>query len=179
MNKVAEKFEGNKKFFDEDLLESCFSSEGTISRLGFLGFLWLLSVINGVSSNIVALILSLPIFYATLNITQKRCRDFNCKGTLFILVYSLYYLTHICWLCVRPHKDLLKEVFAQHRYVPYLCAAVLAIYVLSLIPLLLIPGKKEKDADLTSPLLKNRWKYIGICYAVYIIAGTSVWIYLF
>ena len=159
-----------KKITEDNLLETCFSFNGTLGRLEFLGYLWLLSIINGYCSNIIALILSLPLFYTTLVITQKRCRDCNCSGTTFILIYSIYYLMFICWLYMKPFKEQLKEILTQHNYIAYICLCVFILYVCSLLLLLLIPGKKEKNLNLRSPLLNTPWKYIGICYIVYLIS---------
>ena len=156
-----------KEIFGENLLKSCFSFEGTISRLGFIGFFWLLALINGACSNIAALVLSVIIFYATLTVTQKRCRDFNYDGTIFILIYSLYYLILICWLYMRPYNEQVKDILRQHKYIAYFFDFVFVIYVLSIILLFVIPGKKEKNLTLRSPLLKHPWFYIGVCFIIY------------
>lgn len=158
-----------KKNFEEDLLVSCFSFNGTINRLGFLGFFLLLSIINSHIPYVVFPFFSVIIFYATLAVTQKRCRDFNYNGTIFIVLYSLMYAIIFCHACLVPNIKPFKEFLNKHEYCAFVHDGVLYTYLFSLLLLALIPGRKKKDLTLRSPLLKHPWKYVAFCYGIYII----------
>ena len=165
-----------KKKSDED-----FSFDGTLSRLGYIGFFWLFSTINGFfMDNVIMLLLLSPVqFYTTLVMMQKRCRDFNYNGTIFILIYSVLELFGYCFLYMRFYKDYkeqVKNILSQHEYIGSLWISVFVVHIISLILLVLIPGKKEKDLTLRSPLLKYPWRYMGGCYSIYIIC-VGVFIY--
>ncbi len=105
-------------------------------------------------------------FYVVLGACQRRCRDLHIKGTPIILIVSAFYIT----TALTSYIDVsIVECIPQISNSTYLYGIVPA-YVCALLALVFIPGKKEPDLTLTSPLLKYPNIYFIVCCALYLIA---------
>lgn len=168
-----------KKIFEEDLLVSCFSFNGTINRRGFLGFVVGLLLPSTIFPNTIWLLLSVFVFYTMLSLIQRRCRDFNYNGTIFVAIYSVYFLILICTMYMHSYWQQFKKFLRENESCAYTYFGIVFVYYISLLLLVLIPEKKEKDLTLRSPLLKHPWKYVAFCYSIYIIclAALIYWRY--
>ena len=99
-------------------------------------------------------------FYIVLASVQKRCRDFNYKGTLPILIVSIYF---IYWIIVVSIGENYKTYFGNISFYVRLVFFVIITFIG------LIPSSKEKDLTLTSPLLKHPNIYFVVCFALFFI----------
>ena len=149
------------------ILQECFSFKGTLIRLHFWGFL----VLGYVFYRFLSLT-EIPYFeiigwfcyfYIALSSYQKRCRDLNIKGTLIILGASAFFIMAgiIRFLNVAK-TDVLFSTF-KIIFILYL-----GIYLYTQF----MPGAKEKDINLTCPLLKHPNIYFITCIAIF---GIAFW----
>ena len=151
------------------ILQECFSFKGTLTRLHFWGFL----VLGYVFYHFLSLT-EIPYFeiigwfcyfYIALSSYQKRCRDLNIKGTLIILGTSAFFIMAgiIRFLNVAK-TDVLFSTF-KIIFILYL-----GIYLYTQF----MPGAKEKDINLTCPLLKHPNIYFITCIAIFSIAFWAI-----
>lgn len=172
MEEWTQKPEEDDALFKEDAKTIYFSFEGVFGRIQFFivavtlgGFMDLMSTGN----NIVLVVIGTAIvFYAMLAAIQKRSRDMNIGGSLFILLYSLSFPISRMMLYGRDtgnpiiiHNDIIRKSFY---------GALIGYLIVSLL-LVLIPGAKKKDMSKRSPLLKNPPLYFLICVIIYAIVA--------
>lgn len=89
---------------------------------------------------------------------QKRCRDFNYKGTLPILIVSLYF---VYWITVVSLGENYKTYFGNVSLYIRLVFFVLISFIG------IIPSSKEKKLTPASPLLKHPNIYFILCIALF------------
>ena len=156
----------------KNLISFYFSCNGAFNRLRFLiSFVTLTAFLSIVVSQkivILTLLANLLVFYALLMAVQKRSRDMNIGGSLFILLYSLSFPISRMMLYGRDtgnpiiiHNDIIRTSFY---------GALIGYLIVSLL-LVLIPGAKKKDMSKRSPLLKNPPLYFLICVIIYAIVA--------
>lgn len=149
--------------------QECFSFKGTLTRLHFWGFLVLGYVfyhfLSSTEIPYFEIIGWFCYFYIALSCYQKRCRDLNIKGTLIILGTSAFFIMAgiIRFLNVAK-TDVLFSTF-KIIFILYL-----GIYLYTQF----MPGAKEKDINLTCPLLKHPNIYFITCIAIFSIAFWAI-----
>ncbi len=153
----------NQSIWGQSLLDFYFSCQGYFNRLQFCGALLSINILLNIGTKEGNIFLMIPsaliVFYATLAAIQKRSRDIGLKGTVFILIYSFAFpITRTCLYAEQQHIEL--------PYKPLAFFAVL--YIPVCLFLLFMPGKKEKNPDISSPLLKRPVVYLIICFMLYI-----------
>ena len=159
-----------KVIWGESPLTFYFSFKGTFNRLQFWGALITINlfyaIVEAQKIGVLTAIASFVAFGATLASFQKRCRDFNHKGTIITLVYTGTFL-------LTDYYDhiTLPEVLE------YVWGGFAVAYIFASLLLLFFPGRKEKKPDIVSPLLKRPYLYIGIC-AILFLLGRGVMFYL-
>lgn len=161
----------------KNLIYFYFSCNGAFNRLRFLiSFVTLTAFLSIVVSQkivIFTLLGNLLVFYALLMAVQKRSRDMNKQGTVFILLFSAIFPI------LRACGYLLEDgVYADNVYVIRLAVISVISYILLLMPLFLIPSAKENNPVIKSPLLKNPLLYFLICVAIFALAFYLFHIYL-
>ncbi len=151
------------------ILREYISFKGTLTRLYFWDFL----VLGYVFYHFLSLT-EIPYFdiigwfcyfYIALNSYQKRCRDLNIKGTLVILVTSAFFIM----IGIIRFLDIAKTdvLFSAGKiiFIFYLGVYLYAQFM---------PGAKEKDMNLTCPLLKLPNMYFITCIAIFCIAFWAI-----
>ena len=144
-----------------------FALSGRSGRFAYMALLafWGM-IINGILSLDILPLLHLGVLVACISIifiTQRRCRDFHCKGTFFILVSSLGEITHTWFLYIRAH-DLSTSISLDIPAIKWVSTLGACVYLF----LLLFPGKKDRTFTSTSPLLKHPIVYFGIWFILYL-----------
>ncbi len=164
------KAEKSKLVLFKDLILFSLSFNGALARLEY----WAILIFGNLLFNILSefpgaefrIIGWFCRFYVELNATQRRCRDLHIKGTPIILIVSAFYIT----TALTSYIDVnIVECIPQISNSTYLYGIVPA-YICTLIALVSIPGKKEPDLTLTSPLLKYPNIYFAVCCTLYLIA---------
>lgn len=150
-----------------DILQYFFSFNGVATRLDYLGIVCILNLVLDAIMRFNNIFLDAFVYavfvYIFLAFVQKRCRDFNTKGTFFLVVFSLLF----------PIIFYLK--FSRINSINFPSdwnigiAIVIMIFLVCHFILLLVPGKKEKNMSLMCPLLKHPYIYVGVCYILYLI----------
>jgi len=140
---------------------------GTYNRLEYLGITLLLSSIYNriirYDLILLSLLAYLIVLYFNLTAIQKRCRDFNVKGTIFVFLFPFCFMVFDYFYYIRKH-----EIQYNAHFNKILFFAV-SSYIIGFLILLLVPGKKEKNMGLISPLLRHPYLYVGVCYILYLI----------
>ena len=107
-------------------------------------------------------------FYIALSAYQKRCRDLHIKGSWMIVVVSVFFI----YMAITHPLGIDKSEFllpiSQIILFVYLCVYLYAQFM---------PGKKEADEHLTSPLLKYPKAYFAFCLLLFLL-GRGVMLYL-
>ena len=111
------------------------------------------------------------VLYSGIVAYQKRCRDTGSNGTMVILLYSVFVVFKSCLDYLRAENIAVGETWKM------LLLFIGGAYIVVGLFLLLIPGIKEKNPNLTSPLLKKNIIYIGICFATLVICRYGLVIY--
>ena len=152
-----------------EIWKMLFSFDGVFNQPAFIAGMCLIHFIEVVIKSFAISILdyaaTLLFLFPVLIVIQKRCRDFNSKGTLFIAVYTLLI---VCMSADCFVND--KSVLPFYEYIRYAEAIMCAIVML----LFFIPSKKERDENLLSPLLKYPFLYTMICWILAIVATLAV-----
>ena len=154
----------NNDIWGESPLSFYFSFNGFFNRLQFFGAIMTLNLflkyLLALDIFLISLISLAIVFYAKIAVIQKRSRDLNMKGTFFILIFSLAdpMTTYITTM-----KSLNLPV---NFYVERSFGVVIGLYILVLLFLQFMPGKKEKNPELISPLLKHPNIYFAICVLI-------------
>ncbi len=160
-NKIKEL---NEEIWGESPLTFYFSFQGVFNRLQFFGAVLTINlffrIIYAQEILFLTLLSALLVFYAMLAVIQKRSRDLKIKGTLFILIFSIAYLTNFYINYIE------KEKIFSHNYLKNTFGTILILYVLICLFLIFMPGSKEKDLSLMSPLLKHPKIYTIACLAI-------------
>lgn len=140
---------------------------GTYNRLEYLGITLILSsVYNRIiryDMIILSLLTYLIVLYLNLSAIQKRCRDFNIKGTVFIFLFPF------CFAIFNYFYYIRRQEIQYNTYLNGILFFAVSSYIIGFLILLLFPGKEEKNMDLISPLLKHPYIYICACYILYLI----------
>lgn len=159
----------NKLINSNEMYNVLFSLKGVLNRpafaMGMCTAYFGLLIIKSFAVPVLAYIVGLLLFYPVLLVIQKRCRDFNCKGTLFILAYTFLIVSMSAEYFVYD-----KNMLPFYEYVRYAQAIMTAIVML----LFFIPGKKDKDENLCSPLLKYPLLYAVVCCILAVTATLTV-----
>ena len=131
----------NQSIWGQSLLDFYFSCQGYFNRLQFCGAL--------LSINIL------------LNIGTK-------EGNIFLMIPSALIVFYATLAAIQKRsRDIgLKGTVFILIYKPLAFFAVL--YIPVCLFLLFMPGKKEKNPDISSPLLKRPVVYLIICFMLYI-----------
>ncbi len=154
----------NNDIWGESPLSFYFSFNGFFNRLQFFGAIMTLNLflkyLLALDIFLISLISLAIVFYAKIAVIQKRSRDLNMKGTFFILIFSLAdpMTTYITTM-----KSLNLPV---NFYVERSFGVVIGLYILVLLFLQFMPGKKKKDPELISPLLKHPNIYFAVCVLI-------------
>ena len=154
----------NTTIWGESPLSFYFSFNGFFNRLQFFGAIMTLNLflkyLLALDIFLISLISLAIVFYAKIAVIQKRSRDLNMKGTFFILIFSLAdpMTTYITTM-----KSLNLPV---NFYVERSFGVVIGLYILVLLFLQFMPGKKEKNPELISTLLKHTNIYFAICVLI-------------
>ena len=142
------------------------SCKGFFGRLDYLGIVCILNFISDGILHLNIIIFNIMVYavlFVMLASIQKRCRDMNIRGTFFILIFSVL-LPIIFYL---KYARINSIHFSEDKTVP-ICL-VLILFLSCHLILLLFPGKKEKNMELISPLMKYPYIYVGVCYMFYLI----------
>ncbi len=160
-NKIKEL---NEEIWGESPLTFYFSFQGVFNRLQFFGAVMTINlffrIIYAQEILFLTLLSALLVFYAMLAVIQKRSRDLKMKGTLFILSYSMFFPVLIY------SKLLGIENVMGNNYLKNIFCGIIILYILVVTFLVFMPGSKEKDLSLTSPLLKHPKIYTIACLAI-------------
>lgn len=148
-----------------------FSFDDVVNRRQFILFLIFINAVFHIFDIIwysphLSYIAGILSFYCILALIQKRCRDFNSAGTLWILAVSLGFIANKACHFIDTQT---ADTFFRNIYIIALDFQM-AIYLL----LFIIPGKPEPDLNLRSPLLKYPLIYTAICWILSIIATVTV-----
>ncbi len=158
------KAEKSKLVLFKDLILFSLSFNGALARLEY----WAILIFGNLLFNILSEFPGTEFkitgwfcrFYVELNATQRRCRDLHIKGTPIILIVSAFYIT----TALTSYIDVnIVEC------IPQISDVMIPVYICTLIALVSIPGKKEPDLTLTSPLLKYPNIYFAACCALYLV----------
>lgn len=165
--KISNKIrEFNKNIWGESPLTFYFSFQGFFNRSQYFGALMTLGsfLIFIYSFDFLPLTIlgGLVVFYAGLAVTQKRCRDINMKGSLFIIIYTISYLSVRYSSYIKTHDLEKYKLLLASNSIKFLVGYLGILYMLISLFLLLMPGKKQKDINLMSPLLKHPLIYFMI-----------------
>lgn len=152
-----------------EMSKMLFSMDGTFNQQMFIAGMCIVYfgviIINSLAVPLLVYVANLLSLYPVLFLIQKRCRDFNSKGTFFIVIYTL--------LAVFINAEYFtddKSVLPYYEYIRYAEAVMCAVMML----LFFIPGKEEKDESLRSPLLKYPLLYAVICWILAVSATLAV-----
>ena len=141
-----------------------FSFQGTFNRLQFFGALVTLNIFFNIIAEqdifFLTLFCGLIIFYASLAAIQKRCRDIKKRGTVFILIFSMAYPINLYLRYIKEQNIIINNNIEK------VLGVVIGLYLLVYLFLQFVPGAKEKDFNLTSPLLNYPKLYFAICVAI-------------
>lgn len=144
----------------EEIRKTFFSLKGTFSQqmfiFGMCSVYFVKIIIETLGISTLNYVVNLLCLFPVLVIIQKRCRDFNSKGTLFIVIYTLLVM------CMSMDYFINEETVFFYKYIRYMEATMCAI----IMSLFFIPSKKEKDETLRSPLLKYPLLYMVICWVL-------------
>ena len=134
-----------------------FCSSGTLDEYQFLGatgtvyvFIWFSQLLE---NPLLSYVFCLLAFYPILIIIQKRCRDFNQNGTIFILAASIAMILGVGTYFVSSENN---------EFAGYI-KKIAAISALFTCGLCFIPSKRITDKDVSSFLLKYPRIYAGMC----------------
>ena len=154
----------NNDIWGESPLSFYFSFNGFFNRLQFFGAImtlnFFLKYLLALDIFLISLISLAIVFYSTLAVIQKRSRDLNMKGTFFILIFSLADPMNI-YLQTMKSLNLPVNFYIQKGF-----GVVLVLYLLVFLFLQFMPGKKEKNPELISPLLKHPNIYFVVCVLI-------------
>ena len=154
----------NNDIWGESPLSFYFSFNGFFNRLQFFGAIMTLNLflkyLLALDIFLISLISLAIVFYAKIAVIQKRSRDLNMKGTFFILIFSLADPMNI-YLQTMKSLNLPVNFYVERSF-----GVVIGLYILVLLFLQFMPGKKEKNPELISPLLKHPNIYFAICVLI-------------
>ena len=154
----------NNDIWGESPLSFYFSFNGFFNRLQFFGAIMTLNLflkyLLALDIFLISLISLAIVFYAKIAVIQKRSRDLNMKGTFFILIFSLADPMNI-YLQTMKSINLPVNFYIERSF-----GVVIGLYILVLLFLQFMPGKKEKNPELISPLLKHPNIYFAICVLI-------------
>lgn len=161
----------SKTIWGESPFTFYFSFKGFFNRSQYFGALVTINAFLkfaiSFNSLFLAILAECMAFYATVVATQKRCLDIKMRSTFFILVYSVAYF--FCFY----YKSLKEYDLSISPNMKYLFGLPALLYILILIFLLFMPGRKDKDINLISPLLKRPFVYfiiyLVLCFISYLL----------
>lgn len=134
-----------------------YSFDGRLNRgqflLTLLIFYEIVSGISKLTNPVVTYILCLLSLYALLAAIQKRCRDFNCKGTFWILYATAINLFQsvLYASCLSSDEGVCINLL-HYSYISY------GLFLI----LFCIPSVDSSDLNLRCPLLKNPLLYTAV-----------------
>ncbi len=144
-----------------------FALSGRSGRFAYMALLafWGMIIRGAVSIDILPLLHvgALLACISIILITQRRCRDFHCKGTFFVLVGSLDEMIYN-WSLYAEEHNLSTSISLDIPAIKWISTLGACVYLF----LLLFPGKKDRTFTSTSPLLKHPIAYFGIWYILYL-----------
>lgn len=145
-----------------------FTPSGFVDGKEFIGMTFLPNIIYynimQLGCSLLSIVCFLPVFYLNLMAIQKRCRDIQIKGTVFILLYS------VCttFLDYRNHFKLFDFIPPFMR--SYWALGLVCLYGVFWAVMIFWPeSKKKKDLSLISPLIEHRYVYTGGYFLLYLI----------
>ena len=154
----------NNDIWGESPLSFYFSFNGFFNRLQFFGAImtlnFFLKYLLALDIFLISLISLAIVFYAKIAVIQKRSRDLNMKGTFFILIFSLAD-PMTTYITTMKSLNLPVNFYIQKGF-----GVVLVLYLLVFLFLQFMPGKKEKNPELISPLLKHPNIYFVVCVLI-------------
>ena len=155
----------NQIIWGENPYTFYFSFNGTFNRLQFFGALITLNVVFNLIAKqgiiFLTVLCGLIVFYASLAAIQKRCRDIKSTGSLCIFIFSVAFpATHY----LRYAKE---QSLIINSNVEKLMGILIGGYLLVYLFLQFMPGAKEKDQKIISPLLVCPKIYLAICTIIY------------
>ncbi len=157
----------DKSIVGDDYLAFYFSTKGTFDfgQTIYLIFtlnagLILLKILNFLPVMILGSYID---FYCSFVAIQKRCKDFGSKGTIYLIIFSIFYpVIRIFGYFGFINKEMLN--------IPdYLYLVIYVIYIIYWIVLLLKPPSKEKNPNIISPIFKHPIIYFSICIVLSLI----------
>ncbi len=143
-------------------LNECFSFNGSLGRMLFFDFMLFGSLFYSLLELTEIPYLNILgwfcYFYIALCCYQKRCRDLNIKGTWIILITSLFFIIYaLSHFLNIARTDILFSI-SKIIFLIYLGVYFYAQFM---------PGKKEKNPELISPLLKHPNIYFAVCVLIF------------
>ena len=161
-----------ENMFGAQTLMSFFSFEGKIGRNQFFFVMVLIGLCQQTlfSNILLKYIVSLLLFYIVLATVQKRCRDFNSNGTVYVVLYSLVWLVFASNFFVTEH--IANRIIENIRIMIMLTVAIISVIIF--ITLSYKISKPNPDMSLRSPLLKYPLLYTVICWVLTICATLTV-----
>ena len=162
----------NNDIWGESPLTFYFSFQGFFNRLQFFGAFATLNAFLGFTNSFnflpLTILGALIVFYAALAVIQKRCRDIKMKGSAFIIIFSLAFLPTRYLIYLKEH-NLEEYRLLITGHLKFLLGFFPSLYILVCLFLQIMPGRKQKDPDLISPLLKRPFIYFAICLIISLI----------
>lgn len=143
-----------------------FSCKGYFGRLDYLGIVCVINfIIDGMLHlNIIIFnVMVYAVLFVMLASIQKRCRNMNIRGTIFISTFSVLLPIIFYFKYARINSIHFSDDKTVYIYL------VLILFLSCHLILLIFPGKKEKNMELISPLLRHPYLYVGVCYMFYLI----------
>ena len=153
--------------FGSEEITPILSVRGILNRSQFLAVVMILSILNSwgklLHSELFEYFFGLFLFLGFCATIQKRSRDFGSTGTFFVLLATILMLIIYATRTIEQRSDILM----------YSGLAIIVCF-LGILPLFLIPSKKERDDKLCSPLLKYPLLYAVVCCILAVTATLTV-----
>lgn len=143
----------------------CFSFQGFYNNQQFIQAMILGACIKDLSVLADNLYIKMGLVFCGLYIYlasfQKRCRDLNMKGTLILLIVSVYFIF------LSDTFDLKKVDFSSINMSDIVSIGGTLLYYGVFLFALLADGAKDKNLNLTGLLLKYPKVYFFVCCIIY------------
>lgn len=150
-------------------MSPAYSIHGIINGYQFfitiLAFFCIQSFVNLFKLPLLSYITGLILLSFMLFAVQKRCRDFNYDGTVFIMTVSL--------AVILTYATTYINYTDMNRFWKWTQLTEVVLYCITLF-LILIPSKPDADINLTSPLMKHPVIYTAVCFVLCIAATWTV-----
>ena len=161
-----------ENMFGAQTLMSFFSFEGKIGRNQFFFVMVLIGLCRQTlfSNILLKYIAGLLLFYIVLATVQKRCRDFNSNGTVYVVLYSVVLFVFASNFFVTEH--VFNRIVENIRIMMMLVASIISVIIF--ITLSYKISKPNSNMSLRSPLLKYPLLYTAVCWVLAICATLTV-----